>query len=383
VPDNDDGNAGIDNTGGGTWKAGVRRTITLNQWEDFAAGTKKSHGYRVIPLHGNYHGMAGYGTSRATASADATTAPSAVLNLRQCGATANTITMCWDAATGADAYDIYRAPTTTTGAVGIWETTALGSDLSVTTYTNKGLDPGDSYWYRVVSKKGSNLVTVGAEAMGSTLEAGSPGAPVGLVVEVAADSNFPSLTERGSLLMWNAPVEGDTAYAYRIERMVNDGSWAPIVSNTQTVIGATQALYTHYNDQKELASDTHAYRVAAISGDGVGPYSNVAYVPAQATHMVPPSGAQTAPSIREPVFVARGLVEVEWTPGDNNGTHIALLWDEEADERVGGLEYDTNMNNREAFLNVPAGTYSVAVISYNANGTPKMTFDIVTGLVVE
>ena len=183
--------------------------------------------------------------------------------------------------------------------------------------------------------------------------------------------------------MWNAPVEGDTAYAYRIERKVNDGSWATIVSNTQTVIGTTHALYTHYNDQKELGSDTHAYRVAAISGDGVGPDSNVAYVPAMATHMVPPSGAHTAPDISEPVFVARGLVQIEWTPGDNNGTHIGILWDEEANERVGNLVTDTNMNNIITFVDVPAGTYSVAVVSYNANGTPKMTFDIVTGLVVE
>ena len=118
--------------------------------------------------------MAGYDNSVATASADATAAPSAVLNLRQCGATANSITMCWDAATGSDAYDIYRAPTTATGAVGEFVATALASNLTETTYTNKGLDPGDSYWYRVVSKKGSDLVTVGAEALGSTLDAGSP-----------------------------------------------------------------------------------------------------------------------------------------------------------------------------------------------------------------
>ncbi|MCE2501835.1 MAG: fibronectin type III domain-containing protein [Dehalococcoidia bacterium] len=290
VPDNDDGATGIDNAGGGTWQAGVRRTITLNQWEDLEAGPKKSHGYRVIPIHGNYHGMAGYATSIATASADASTPPSAVLNLRQCGATANSITMCWGAATGADAYDIYKVePHAIDDAPGAWGTTALESDLTETTYLDKGLDPGDVFWYRVVSKKGATLVTVGAEAKGSTLSGGMPGAPVGLVAEVAADSNFPSPTQRGSLLMWNAPVAGDDAYAYQIQRMVNDGAWTTIVANTRDDISATQALYTHYNDQKELASDSHAYRVAAISGDGVGPYSNVAYVPPKVVvHNEPP-----------------------------------------------------------------------------------------------
>ena len=265
------------------------------------------------------------------------------------------------------------------------------------------LNGGDVRWFRVFPISQANSMPAGDEddpmddmvtdaeldkvaatpKRGQTDAAASPEPPADLSAETARDSSGKEVPDRGVLLIWNMPdnPEGATIAHYVVERKKDAGAWEEI---GKTSAGSPDER-TYFNDRdKQVAGELRTYRVAAVSNtDAQSDWSNEAgLMDGVPYHMHEPT-AHTAPSIREPVFVARGLVEVEWTPGDNNGTHIALLWDEEANERVGGLEYDTHMNNREAFLNVPTGTYSVAVISYNANGTPRMTYDFVTGVEVE
>ena len=97
-------------------------------------------------------------------------------------------------------------------------------------------------------------------------------------------------SERGVLLLWDEPESGDTVTGYRIQRMVNDGGWSTIVSDTADEPGHVFNA-THYNDQAELGTfvpagtdEKRAYRVAAVSGTGLSDWSNVASYPADISH---------------------------------------------------------------------------------------------------
>ena len=477
---------------GMSWRPVVDHTRKTKTEYMYVEEKKEDRRYRVFAWHGQYLGQS-QDNSQLSEFAAGTDNPSHVTGLRVTAVSPSQIDISWNKLTETGSsplkeYEIYgvkldtsASPPTFAIYLGVTETTTatqLRATSKTESYSHTKRSAGATWKYRVIPV-GTNteiarptVVDEALEDQATTPQATVPEAPEGLVAEDAKSSNLPGASNRGVLLMWNAPgqPDGATITSYRIQRNIDDGAW-------ETLVGKTTTLHTDYTDTKEWkVGEMRMYRVAAFSGNTMGAWATVAY-PAMHTdasahvmatgtldaqnvaidamvtvdasagftgdmlmysvmssddtvamatvdemsgmvtitgvadgtatitvtatdsamatamqtiavtvpgmHMEPPAGAQTAPSIREPVFVARGLVEVEWTPGDNNGTHIALLWDEEADERVGGLEYDTNMNNREAFLNVPAGTYSVAVISYNANGTPKMTFDIVTGLVVE
>ena len=292
----------IDVSDDGTkWKLGQQYMSTLDDWEDYAvrtaAGTiKATRHYRILPIAGSTYGQADYHTDTPEAAPETTAA--SVLNLKAEGISTTEIKLMWNAVPGATSYGLEVAMVGNDGKAiptgpGTWAPLMGATTLSasITTYVHSGLSPGNSRWYRVTATGAEDEVG-GSEALGMTKETGTPGAPVGLVAEEAKDSTFFSIVSRspsrvGVLLLWDEPKEDDAfdpQTGYVVERSVDSGSW-------QRLNRSRTDLNTHYHDQSNpQPNERRAYRVAALTGEGMGAWSNTAY----AGHMDPAAPADLA-----------------------------------------------------------------------------------------
>ena len=349
------------------WQLGQTRTVSLTQWQHQGLPTAAGRIYRLFPINGNVFGLPDI--KAATVDPANVANPDQVLNLRQTAKTTTSITMGWGSLSSATEYDLYYAPVAEGGGAplsGAWK--VLKAGVTETSYMDSmELNPGDKRWYRIVAKNGAVVVpgTGGAEALGETDEAGEPGTPVGLVAEVAKDSSFTATTDRGVLLLWDQPIdEGkDPETSYRVQRMVNGGAWETVLEDTNNLDNQT-ALSTHYNDEEEPAMDEmRAYRVAALSGNGLGPWSNVAYIPATGVHGMAELGE--ASGLTGAVGSDTGTIELSWTAGDNADVHFvfgirtpsydfgSLVW-----ERA-----DASDSHIVDMMDRPSGSYMFLVIA--------------------
>ena len=256
----------------------------VDGFKDYAAPTTGGpRYYRVIPINGHYRGQAGQESATADA---APTDPDAVqvFTLDAEGISSTVIQLTWPEVSTAVDYNIYYADVDEESGLpadsaddtdsDIWATRKEGH--TSTTYDHDGLDPGDEFWYRVVPQDALGGVTgTGAvEARGQTKIDEEPGSPWNLAAEDAQNSNFRYTSRRGVLLLWDAPDEEGKASptGYQIERQVDGGSWEELKDDT----GSTN---THFTDEENLMDgEWRVYRVAAVSGETTGPWSNEAAI---------------------------------------------------------------------------------------------------------
>ena len=251
-------------------------------FKDFEAPTTILRYYRVIPIYGNYRGQAGQDSSMAEA---APTDPSAVLvfTLDAEGISSTVIRLTWPEVSSAVNYNIHYAAVESK----FWPTgrsririakcgPACKLHIPRPPMITNRLSPGDEYWYRVVPQDDTDSVTGtgAAEARAQTKIDEEPGSPWNLAAEDAKNSNFRYTSRRGVLLLWDVPDEEGKASptGYRIERQVNGGSWEALEDDT----GSTN---THFTDEENLMdSEWRVYRVAAVSGEIAGMWSNEAAI---------------------------------------------------------------------------------------------------------
>jgi hypothetical protein len=316
------------------WEQGQLNLITLQHWDDFNAKSTDPRYYRLISKNSNHYSEAQGQT--ATANAAVIAKPGTVLNLTATGISATEIRLDWGAAMGADQYDLYVAHVGDNGEAvddaddttetDVWD--SLEANVKGITYTHSGLLPDSDRWYRIVSKKGADIRgdESGAQARGSTLDAGRPGTPVDLVAESAKDSSFPSANERGVLLFWNETVETgvDPHDGYTVQRRIDKGT---VEGAWETIQDDSESLTTSYHDDTEPVTDEtkRIYRVAARSGDGVGDWSNMVYYPNSATPHdaapMPVGALGNAMTLMATQGDDPGDVTLTWTPGANATVH--------------------------------------------------------------
>lgn len=320
------------------WERGQTRTVSLRKWDHEDLKSTDVRFYRLFPINHGQFGQADIAAAKARKAVIAS--PDTALNLRQESATTTSITMEWDNISAAAKYDLSYAKVDedNNDLPGTW--VSLKSGITDTSYTDtKDLLPGQSRWYRVVAldDEGDPVPGAdGAEALGETEDAGEPGTPVGLVAQEAFDSSLTNSDDRGVLLLWDQPTESgkDPHTSYTVERKLDDGAWETLVTDTANLEDQT-ALSTHFHDEDELSSDEQrAYRVAALSGSGVGPWSNVSYYPPMAGMAMPGMPGNAMSLMAGP-------------PDDNDPAAIKLTWDAGAN----------------------ATTHTVAGVLRNADGT--------------
>ena len=161
----------------------------------------------------------------------------------------------------------------------------LFTTSKTTGYMHKKLNAGETWQYQVLTVTDDGAeevnsvrmasVTTAESRMATTHQAALPEAPEGLVAEDAKDSSNTGASDRGVLLLWNAPnpPDGAAVDGYRIQRKKGDAAWETLESDTNN-------MFTDYTDTAEPeAGELRQYRVAALNGSKIGAYSMVAYYP--------------------------------------------------------------------------------------------------------
>ena len=223
-------------------------TITETTYTDSGLANNTAYRYTVRAVNA-------VGESAASTEASATTRPlpGAPGNLRATGGIAS-VSLSWDAVTGAVEYRLFRADT----ANGALTRIASGTMITATTYTDSGLAHNTAYRYivRVIDAVGESANSAEASATTRPL----PVAPTNLTATPSAVAGNGEAT-----LSWDA-VNGATEYrVYRAS--TSDGALSRVA--VHTIITATT-----YTDIGLATNTTYRYTVRAVDVVGESANSN-------------------------------------------------------------------------------------------------------------
>jgi len=288
----------VSTNGGNTWTTRVANTgNTVTRYEHTGLSPATTRHYRVSAINSA-------GTGPPSTVANATPAATVPAAPRRLTATANgqsRIDLAWEAPTydgGAEitGYRIESSANRTT-----WRT--LRSNHSTTSFSNVGLAPATTRYYRVYAV---NVAGTGpaSNIANATTDATVPGPPTALSASADGTSKID--------LSWTAPnYDGGAALTgYRIEYAASgNGPWTNLVANTNST--AT----THSDTGLEPAT-TRYYRVFAINSVGSGRSSGVVRATTDATVPDAPTGLQAAD-------ISPTQIDLTWTaPAYNGGAPI-------------------------------------------------------------
>ena len=203
-----------------------------------AAGTE--YFYRVLATNGA-------GDSVPSAVASATTAvavPSAPAGVSAAAVSTSRIDVGWQDVAGESGYRVERSANGTTGWAQVG-TTAAG----VVSFSDTGLAPRPTYWYRVLATNGAGD-SVPSAVVNATTAVAVPSAPAGVSAAAVSTSRID--------VAWQ-DVAGESGY--RVERSANGTTgWAQV--------GTTVAGVVSFSDTGLSASTTYWYRVLASNSAG-------------------------------------------------------------------------------------------------------------------
>jgi predicted phage tail protein len=165
-----------------------------------------------------------------------------------------------------EGFILQRAPDVS-GAPGDWTELAAITNSAYYAYTDAGLSPGATYWYRVRALSWTGLSDFSSPVAITIV---SPAAPFNLTAQ-ADDTNAIRLS-------WTAGFPFDQ-HGFKIERTTDVlSSWSEIAT-----VSATNRSFSQYSDVDFVVNVTNYYRVRAFNLLGGSAYSEVAdaviYVP--------------------------------------------------------------------------------------------------------
>jgi fibronectin type 3 domain-containing protein len=228
--------------------------VTGTEFTDTGLSPDTTYWYKVSAIVNAVEGLQSNQISASTLS-------SIPGNVRVSAVTTSSVTLAWNAVSGASGYNIYRS-TSENGAYSKVNTVAVTS----TEFTNTGLSPDMSYWYKV------SAIVNGAEGLQSIQISASTLTSVPGNVRVTS-SGTSSVT-----LAWNA-VNG--ASGYNVYRSNNE-------NGTYSKINTTAVTGTEFTDSNVIAYTTYFYKVSAIINGIEGVQSNP--ISASTGVVVPGSG---------------------------------------------------------------------------------------------
>lgn len=209
-------------------------------------------------------------------------APQAPTGLQITGVTNNSISLSWNAVSGATGYKVHRSNTKN----GTYSVVSGSGLVSGTSYTNSGLSSGQTYFYRV-----SACATV---SLCSTLSLPPVDATTFAAPSVPLNVTVGEPTESSLKVSWNHPTTGGQPTEYRIYR--NNGGNTPI--NTNQPIGTVTYPNAFYTDTGLNAGTTYLYRVSAVNSVG-------------ASALVPQNGASGTTSNPQITVTSISLVQAD------------------------------------------------------------------------
>ncbi len=186
-----------------------------------------------------------YGSSAVSNEAQATTvpAPPSAVNASAAG---GTITLSWDASSGATGYSVLQM-----SATGDTAATPIKTGLTSTTYAVSGLAPGTAYSFSVLADNAAGSSTA------------SP--PASAVLPPEAPTNLAATPGNGSAsLSWNS-APGANTYAIYAGTSPGGETSTPVASGVTTTTSTVTGL---------ASGTAYYFRVVAVNSGGSSPASN-------------------------------------------------------------------------------------------------------------
>ncbi|MDE2975083.1 MAG: fibronectin type III domain-containing protein [Gemmatimonadota bacterium] len=280
--------------------ANTRSTSTSERHTGLPADTTLH--YRVSAINSD---STGGPSNVASATTRDPSPPSPPRNLDAAPRGQNAIALDWDAPrdSGSSAITDYKIEASKDDTLS-WSTIDDGRSTQ-TSYDHSGLDPGDTYYYRVSAINRDDSTSGPSNVASATTRAEVPGAPTDLDATAVGSTQID--------LAWNEPEEdgGSPVTGYKIEMSPNGTSgWEDLEANTGSDA-------TTYSDNTLSPNTTRHYRVSAINDAGSGPASDVAHATTSGT--VPGRPTNLAAT---PLDTAR--IQLEWrAPDDDGGTAVS------------------------------------------------------------
>ena len=204
----------------------------------------------------------------------------------------------WEGGFWAWRYDIYFGTTPNPPLLTANFNTGFPGPNTHETYVLPVLQPGTTYYWRIVGKTMANMATSGPVWSFTVPGSGTPPlAPSGLQATTVSSSRID--------LTWS---NVQTEAGYRIERSLSPSSGFQD-------IGSTQADVTSFQDTGLASGTTYYYRVLAFNGGGLSPYSNTASAVTQTGTSGPPPGILLGDDFND-----NSLDSSKWTVGQITGS---------------------------------------------------------------
>jgi fibronectin type 3 domain-containing protein len=305
----------------------AKNVITFS---DTGLGSNVAYYYRVLAL--GAAGSSGY--SNVASATTLPGAPGAPTGLTATAVSTTQINLSWNDVTLESGYQVERSLDGSTG----W--TQVGTPgANVTSFSDTGLSPNTTYYYRVraTNLSGNSPYSSNANA---TTQLPIPASPTGLAAAAISTSQLD--------LSWS-DVSFETTY--KIERSLDGSSgW--------TQIGTTGANVTTYSDTGLSTSTTYYYRVLASNAAGDSGYSSSASattdsdIPNAPTDLV--ATVQTATS-----------VTLDWTDNSSNETGFRV---QRSNNGVGWSTVATTAANATTYTVTGLTTGQLYYLRVRANG---------------
>jgi fibronectin type 3 domain-containing protein len=264
-------------TDGTSWTAVATTGRDVTTYRDKGLNPTTTYYYRVIATNAGGDSPAS-DVGSATTQTDPPETPTGLIALP---ASSSEIDLSWIDVSTETGYRVERSPDGSTGWAAVAST---GQDI--TTYSDKGLAPTSTYYYRVyATNAGGDSLT---SSVGSaTTQTDQPGPPTALIA-VAASSSEIDLT-------WT-DVSSETGY--RVERSTDGMSWNAVATTGQDI--------TAYSDTGLSATTTYYYRVFATNAGGDSPASDVVSATTQ-------TAAPSRPSSLTALAASSSEIDVTWS----------------------------------------------------------------------
>ena len=347
-----------ESSNGTSWDsiAGTDSTATAYDRTGLTAGTTRH--YRVFAINSD-------SISAASDTASATTRavgrpPGPPTNLQANADGTNAIDLRWDAPsdTGTSNITGYRIEASKDDTTS-WREIEDDTESRAESYEHTGLDPGDTYYYRV-SAINSDSTSGPSNVANATTESERPGPPTDLDA-TAVDSTQINLA-------WNPPDDdgGSPITGYRIEMSPNGTSgWDDLEENT----GSDDQFYS---DTTLSPNTTRHYRVSAINDDNLtSDPSNVANATTSGT--VPGQPTNLAATARD-----TSQIYLVWrAPSSDGGSPITGYRIEVSDDGRSWVDLERNTENDDTdytHTNLRPGSlryYRVSAINSVGTGRPS------------